>query len=260
MRSSLPGFGHMPAQADAGLAEGRPSVPTRPLPSDADIHRFRQAMQVKLMDDAVPAGEEGGSSGSKVSAGSTGSTGSKLSTGSNMSTGRDDSNGSTGGHGRSDTSETHQIPQTSAAALPAGPFDLFRNNRQPDPVLEPAGVAQREALRHRLSEMVTQLLVGDGMNGARSVRMTLDEAWLPGVELSVYEEQGFWVAHFSCRLPESFVALAAPGGDMAVQLAAALNRPCLWRVEGESFPEQGEWRRHVNADGAVPLAEYRVRP
>lgn len=206
MRSSLPGPGNAPAQADAGLTHDRPSSPARPLPSDTDIRRFRQALNGMPADD-TPVGEG-----------------------------------------------------SSEATLPAGPFDLFRSARQPERAGASAAVAEREALRHRLSDMVSRLLVGDGLHGARSVRMTLDESWLPGVDLSVYEEQGFWVAHFCCRVSESFVQLAAPGGDMAVQLAAALNRPCMWRVEGESFPEQGEWRRHVNADGAVPLAEYRVRP
>jgi hypothetical protein len=197
---------------------------------------------------------------------------------------RDDGSKGHGDHGDNKHDNSKHDNNGGAAGLPAGPFDLFRAEHAPAPVAvsapppafapapspsfaplpasasASAEAARRETLRHRLSDMVSRLMVGDGMHGTRSVRMELDDSWLPGVELSVYEEEGFWVAHFCCRQPESFVQLAEPGGELAVQLAAALARPCLWRVEGEGLPEHGDWRRHVNADGALPLAEYRVRP
>ena len=154
---------------------------------------------------------------------------------------------------------------TDAKTMPSGPFDLFRGLS--------AGAAQglstslplapsesSEPLRQRLRDMVTRLMVGDGDQAPRSVRMSLDDAVMPGVDLAVYEEEGFWVAHFYCRVQESFVELAAPGPDMASRLADTLRRPCLWRIEGESLPAQGDWRRYANAEGDIPLAEYRAQP
>ncbi len=107
--------------------------------------------------------------------------------------------------------------------------------------------------------MVTRLMVGDGEQAPRSVRMTLDDAIMPGVDLAVYEEEGFWVAHFYCRISASFAELAAPGPDMVVRLAEALRRPCLWRVEGDSIDGE-DWRRYANGEGDTPLAEYRAQP
>lgn len=146
-----------------------------------------------------------------------------------------------------------------AGSLPAGPFDLFRRNDAAAATQASAGAGLREQLRQQLSEMVTRLMVGDGTHAPRSVRMTLDDSLLPGVDLSVYEEGGFCVAHFSCRDADSFVQLAAPGPDMAVRMAEALGRRALWRIDGDALDAGGDWRRYVNAGGDLPLAEFRAQ-
>ncbi len=156
-----------------------------------------------------------------------------------------------------DTSGQASSPPKETTNLPAGPFDLFRANAVTQPTAP--GSSLSESLRGRLSDMVTRLMVGDGEQAPRSVRMTLDDAIMPGVDLAVYEEEGFWVAHFYCRISASFTELAAPGPDMVVRLAEALRRPCLWRVEGDAI-DGDDWRRYANGEGDTPLAEYRAQP
>jgi hypothetical protein len=153
----------------------------------------------------------------------------------------------------------HSLGQTphEVKSIPSGPFDLFR--AAPETQAVSPAAASSEAARLRLSEMVTRLMVGDGDQAPRSVRMTLEDSVMPGVDLAVYEEEGFWVAHFYCRVSASFTELAAPGPDMAVRLSEALRRPCLWRVEGESI-DGDDWRRYVNIEADTPIAEYRAQP
>lgn len=154
-----------------------------------------------------------------------------------------------------------QGSSADAAKLPAGPFDLFRPATNPQ-TLASSSLSQAAAdqLRGQLRDMVTRLMVGDGQQAKRSIRMTLDNSVMPGVDLAVYEEEGFWVAHFYCRQEDSFVQLAQPGPDMAVRMADALHQPSLWRVAGEHLPAGGQWQTYTNTAGDDPLAEFRAQP
>lgn len=151
----------------------------------------------------------------------------------------------------------HEAP---ARGLASGPFDLFRSGvafGQSPGSGQPAPHPAHEVL----TGLVARLLVADGREGQRAVRLSLDEHLLPGVEVSVTEEEGAWVAHFFCSSETSFERLAAPGPDLAVRLAQALKRASVWRVQAEDLPADGGWRRWANGEGErANLAEFRAMP
>ncbi len=115
-------------------------------------------------------------------------------------------------------------------------------------------------LRDHLRDMVTRLLVGDGRQSDRSVHMALDADLLPGAELSVYAQEGAWVAHFTCSRESSFLALAAAAEDMARRMAGALGRACVWRIEAEGLPPGGGWSRVPLLLGDGVTAQARALP
>lgn len=118
--------------------------------------------------------------------------------------------------------------QQDTPAPPAGAFGLFAGAAAR--VETSADAALRAALREHLLAAASQLRVGEGGSGRREVSVTLDEAVLPGVTVSVHEDEGRVVAAFVCRVESSRerLNLAAPG--LAADLAAALARPTLVQV------------------------------
>lgn len=121
-------------------------------------------------------------------------------------------------------SDTDAPPQAPAAQLPAGPFALFGHVTQANPPPAPS------AAQAMLQSVVQRLLVGDGRDGPRSVRMGLSDEVMPGVEVAVFQEAGVWVAAFECRNAQSFDTLALPATDMAQQFADAVQADAAWRV------------------------------
>ena len=115
----------------------------------------------------------------------------------------------------------------------SSPFSLFgAGARAP----APGDDGQSEALAQALSETAEQLLVADGSQGRRQVRVELKDDVLPGVSVSVYEEEGRTVADFTCANERSRERLCEMAPDLAAQLAESLDRPTRVRV-GTDDPE-----------------------
>ncbi|MNK22388.1 Flagellar hook-length control protein FliK [compost metagenome] len=126
--------------------------------------------------------------------------------------------------------ETEAAPEPPAAS---SPFALFGANARAQ---VPAGDSQSESLAQALSETAEQLLVADGSQGRRQVRVELKDDVLPGVSVSVYEEEGRTVADFTCANERSRERLCEMAPDLAAQLAESLDRPTRVRV-GTDDPE-----------------------
>ena len=133
-----------------------------------------------------------------------------------------------------DLQATLQFQQTMAGAdlpppqdLPSGPFALFGATTTPKP---PAHEAR---LLAELSTMVSRLMVADGRQSQRGLRLELSEDVMPGVSLALFEESGAMVAEFECRVESSFVKLSVPAQALANQLAVTLRRDTVWRVLAE---------------------------
>jgi hypothetical protein len=123
---------------------------------------------------------------------------------------------------------TDQVKAPSAD-LPqvAGPFALFGG---------PAASEQRDTkstpngLTEGLAQAADRLLVGDGSSGRREVRIDLKDEVLPGVTVSVYEDEGRLVAAFACSSESSRETLNGCAQPLADELARSLSRPTLVRV------------------------------
>ncbi|WP_323018745.1 hypothetical protein [Castellaniella sp.] len=121
----------------------------------------------------------------------------------------------------------------AAAADPAGdtpkPFALFGGPAAPLSGSEqaPAGLAQD------LARAADRMLVGDGSTGRREVRLALKDEILPGVTMSVYEEEGRLVAAFVCSREASRERLAACARALADEWAQSVGRPVLVRVSAD---------------------------
>ena len=111
--------------------------------------------------------------------------------------------------------------------LPSGPFALFGATTTPKPPAHEARVLAE------LSTMVSRLMVADGRQSQRGLRLELSEDVMPGVSLALFEESGAMVAEFECRVESSFVKLSAPAQTLANQLAVTLRRDTVWRVLAE---------------------------
>lgn len=130
------------------------------------------------------------------------------------------------------------MSQGDADAPPAppaasSPFALFGSGAR---ATAPGGDCQSEALAQALSETAEQLLVADGSQGRRQVRVELKDDVLPGVSVSVYEDEGRMVADFICANESSRERLCAMAPELAAQLAESLDKPTRVRV-GTDDPE-----------------------
>lgn len=123
-------------------------------------------------------------------------------------------------------------PPVAPPAAPS-PFSLFGAARADAPA--PAD-ATSQALAQALQGSAEQLLVADGRQGRRQVRVELKDDVLPGVSVSVYEDGGRVIADFVCANETSRERLAAMARPLAEQLADSLARPTRVRV-GTDDPE-----------------------
>lgn len=133
-------------------------------------------------------------------------------------------------------------PQTPAASTP---FSLFGAGARAVPA---DGDGQAGALAQALSDSAEQLLVADGSQGRRQVRVELKDDVLPGVSVSVYEDAGRTVADFTCASERSRERLCAMAPELAAQLADSLDKPTRVRVSTDD-PEDPCL---VETDAAAP--------
>lgn len=132
-----------------------------------------------------------------------------------------------------------QATQASAGATIGGrllsPFELLGAVPQAATAAVSVGDASPSAaLVSLLQDSVNGLLVGEGQEGRREVRITLEESLMPGVSVALYEDAGAWVADVCCSNATSYDTLARAVSDMARQMAQALARDALWRVTLET--------------------------
>jgi len=108
------------------------------------------------------------------------------------------------------------------------PFVLLSGALAPAETQAP--VAAPDGLAQALSEAADRMLVGDGSSGRREVRLDLKAEVLPGVTVSVYEEDGRLVAAFACASEASRETLNRCAPVLAQELAQSLARAVLVRV------------------------------
>lgn len=147
-----------------------------------------------------------------------------------------------------DAQADSQAPEP--ARLEPRPFSMLATGSLPGlPGAEQAAGEAGRRLARELSASVERLLVGDGSAGRREVRLDLADEVLPGVVVSVFEEEGRLVAAFVCASEMSRERLTACASGLASELAQALSRsvmvristddpedPCLLEVPGEASP------------------------
>jgi hypothetical protein len=119
--------------------------------------------------------------------------------------------------------------EAEQAAETPRPFGLF-GSLAAAPAGQAAAGAAPEGLAQSLSTAADRLLVGDGGSGRREVRIDLKDEILPGVTVSVYEDEGRLVAAFACASEASREKLCACAQTLAAEMAQSLSRPALVRV------------------------------
>jgi len=119
--------------------------------------------------------------------------------------------------------------QAAAAVETPRPFALF--GAPAGPVSGSSGQeAAPDGLVGELAQAADRMLVGDGSSGRREVRIDLKDDVLPGVTVSVYEDEGRLVAAFVCASEASREKLNACAQTLAGELARSLARAVLVRV------------------------------
>lgn len=126
-----------------------------------------------------------------------------------------------------DGGEEKSLRAAEQAGTVSRPLDLFGGVPASAGPAAPDGAPQ--GLVQDLSEMAERLLVDDG-SGRREVRIDLKDEVLPGVTVSVYEDEGRLVAAFVCASEPSREKLCACAQALACELAQLLVRPTLVRV------------------------------
>lgn len=140
---------------------------------------------------------------------------------------------------------------TVASAAPVSPFALLKRAQDtpaPTQVLS------------TLSSMVQQLMVGEGLDGRRTLRLQIHPEVLPGVTVTVTEDAGAWVADFECQQEDSFLRLARSAQEMAPRLAQMLQRDAVWRVTAHGLPEEGAWKSWLQSHLDRPGMEACASP
>jgi hypothetical protein len=144
-------------------------------------------------------------------------------------------------------SQSRQAPDAKteerfAAAMAAGktladepaapsPFALFGANLRPCIPGDPAKMTHHAQLAEDLGNEVERLMVTDGGEGNRQVRMDLKEDTLPGVTLVIEEREGRLQVDFFCHAESSRLRLNQALPELATILAQRLQRTVLMRVQ-----------------------------
>lgn len=119
----------------------------------------------------------------------------------------------------------------TAAETPApSPFTLFGASAPvvPDLTSRPR---RESALTGALAEQVEHLMVSDGQDGRRAVRLELKDDALAGVTVAIEEIDGRLQVDFFCATEPSRRALNDALPAMATSLAERLRRDVLMRVQ-----------------------------
>jgi hypothetical protein len=90
---------------------------------------------------------------------------------------------------------------------------------------------QAPDLSHQIGSSIERLMVDDGHNGQRQVRMELKDELLPGVTVVIQELDGRLQVDFICSVESSRLRLNEAAPEQARSLAESLRRDVLLRVQ-----------------------------
>ena len=119
-------------------------------------------------------------------------------------------------------------PEVAERVSAPNPFSLF-GSLQPPGERPAAGLAP--ALSSRIGDGIERLMVDDGSNGNRQVRMELKDDLLPGVTVALQELEGRLQVDFICSNETSRLRLNEAAPSQAQALAERLRREVLLRVQ-----------------------------
>jgi hypothetical protein len=202
------------------LRAALPGVPyIREQPSRADVALFRSILDA--CPDAWPAGEGAGGTG-----------------GGNDGDGRDSR---PSGTARDDGAGVDDV-RIPPARRSDRDSDAAHTTRHADA----EGVPRLQAV----ADIVVRVCVQSQACGGRGVRFTLDNAVLPGTQLSVYENEGRLAVVFVSMHAGTQLRLCHSSGPIARRVAAELSRDVLLRVAASDRQE----RAIVEVMADAPLA------
>ncbi len=119
-------------------------------------------------------------------------------------------------------------PTDAATPVLSGPFALLACT-SPTPQACPAQPAPDWV--NRMGDSIARLLVDDGRNGSRQVRMAIKDEVLAGVSVAIGEHEGRLQVDFICSNEDSRLRLNALAPEQARTLAQRLQRDVLLRVQ-----------------------------
>lgn len=132
-------------------------------------------------------------------------------------------------------------------SAPLTPFGLFG----PAPPQAPAAPDAASGLEESLRLAAGRLLVSDqGGGGRREVRVELDEGFMEGVSVSVFEDGGALAVLFRCASERAQQRVSALAQGLADGLAATLRRLVRINLQDRDGADvhPGQWL----ADGSAP--------
>lgn len=132
-------------------------------------------------------------------------------------------------------------------SAPLTPFGLFG----PAPPQAPAAPDAASGLEESLRLAAGRLLVSDqGGGGRREVRVELDEGFMEGVSVSVFEDGGALAVLFRCASERAQQRVSALAQGLADGLAASLRRLVRINLQDRDGADvhPGQWL----ADGSAP--------
>ena len=111
------------------------------------------------------------------------------------------------------------------------PFALFQPSTQPVQQNIDQTIPQQSELSENLGNEVERLMVSDGSNGNRQVRLEIKDDLLPGVTIAIQELEGRMQVDFVCSIESSRQKLVSALSDLSTTLAHRLGREVLLRVQ-----------------------------
>lgn len=127
-----------------------------------------------------------------------------------------------------------EVASSEDGQMPASLFELLGTQRGVSQVpVGPVSTAPQPPSEwaYQMGESIEQLMVDDGHNGSRQVRMQLKEEVLPGVTVAIQESEGRLRVDFICSVEASRLRLNVEAAAHAQTLAERLQRDVLVCVQ-----------------------------
>lgn len=120
------------------------------------------------------------------------------------------------------------LASSSAAAL-ASPLAVGLPSFGFGPLSGPSSATPTPPVQ-AFADQISRVMVSSDGGGSRQVRLDLDDSALPGVTVTVQEQEGRWQVSFVCRQEPPRLQLSAQAPWMADTLAERLKRDTLVQV------------------------------